>query len=345
MIRKIQNDEYLKRVGNMTLAEKEAYLMKVREWLTKQARMLLAKAAEPMAAFQNVQQLSMTWNDDVCRAWEDGVRLLTALVGKEDTWLPDMLYTKAGKRAIKRVGECLAKSPACAGPLTVKNENPAGTAADTVTKEESAEGTAMATQAVAIQPLPSGDKANQVPPRPKHIDQYVHLLPKKTQEHAAMVRGLLRDLDVARENARKLMDSGEHADKIAQWAKTATKLDEKVNAVYKELDAEWEKLVQEGKVVVDALGNASLAPDTSPSSEGSNQASDISHQTSKDDKKAKRLEYLKKWLRDTRTKNTPERQKLWKKNMKELLKLGGDITDSIRKAAEHYGVNIDEIKV
>ena len=321
----------------MTLAEKEAYLMKVGEWLTKQARMLLVKAADPMAAFQNVMQLSMTWNDDVCRAWEDGVRLLTALVGKEDTWLPDMLYTKAGKRAIKRVGECLAKSPTSAGPLTIKNERPAGLAADTVTKEESAEGTVKETQTVAIQPLSSGDKT--VPPRPKHIDQYVHLLPKKTQERAAMVRGLLRDMDVARENARKLMEAGEHADKIAQWAKTATKLDEKVNAIYKELDAEWEKLAASGMVTVDAFGNAHVIP----AAEATGTETKSTRHAKPD--KAKRLEYLKKWLRDTRTKNTPERQKLWKKNMKELLKLGGDITDSIRKAAEHYGVDLDKITV
>lgn len=58
---------------------------------------------------------------------------------------------------------------------------------------------------------------------------------------------------------------------------------------------------------------------------------------------AKRLEALKKNLRDTRTKATPERIKQWQDNLKVLLALGGKITDSIRKAAEHYGIDIDGI--
>lgn len=58
---------------------------------------------------------------------------------------------------------------------------------------------------------------------------------------------------------------------------------------------------------------------------------------------AKRREYLKKWLRDTRTNPSDERRKQWTKNCKELLALGGEITDSIRKAGEYYGVDMTNI--
>ena len=188
-----------------------------------------------------------------------------------------------------------------------------------------------------------------VPVRPKHIDQYVHLLPEKTQQKAATVQGLLRDLDKARENARLLMnDPKAKSDSIAQWAKTATALDAKVKAIYKELDAEWEKLVQSGRVVVDDLGNAHVVEiaqgDSHRVSQGDTQWTvPMSPQTSNDGETAKRIEYLKKWLRDTRTKASDERKKQWKENYKELLKLGGELTDSIRKAGEHYGVNLDDI--
>lgn len=57
----------------------------------------------------------------------------------------------------------------------------------------------------------------------------------------------------------------------------------------------------------------------------------------------KRREYLKKWLRDARTNPSDERRKQWTKNCKELLALGGEITDSIRKAGEYYGVDLTKI--
>ena len=181
-----------------------------------------------------------------------------------------------------------------------------------------------------------------IPVRPKHIDQYVHLLPQKTQEKAATVKGLLRDLDVAREKMRLLMDDPKaSADSRAQWAKTATKLDEKVKAIYRELDAEWEKLVESGRVVVDDFGNARVMEpavaqqETQPDGEAEAKAAD---------EKAKRIEYLKKWLRDSRTKPSDERRKQWEANCKELLSLGGEITDSIRKAGEVYGVDIVKLK-
>jgi hypothetical protein len=171
--------------------------------------------------------------------------------------------------------------------------------------------------------------------RPKHIDQYVHLLPKKTQEKAATVRGLLRDLDAARENARRLMDANEQGDKIAQWASAAQKIDKKVKGIYKELDAEWEKLVKEGRVVIDDLGNARVIPDTD--------ASDTVTSELTSGQKARRRE-LRKWLVDTRRGNGNTRNEYvekWKNNFKEYLTLEGDKAfkdEKILEAMKHYGI-------
>lgn len=422
MIVKISSNDYLKRFDNMAAEEKDGYLERVGEWLDRQAPMLLKRAVDEAAVFQNVIQVAAVWNDTECLAWTDGARLLTALNATADTWLPDMLYVKSAKRAIRQMVLVLS---------SMNNGNDTRGKA----KEEPAEGTGKATQAVA--PFPKGtadgggtvgdhdreEKVKPFPVRPKHIDQYVHLLPKKTQERAATVRGLLRELDIAREKARCLSDAGGHPDKVAMWAKAATKIDDKVRAIYNELDAEWARLVSNGTVTVDEFGNAHVvetppsagqqqeqphdeqpaeeapaveapaeevpaaeeeqpAEEQTPAAEeapaeeetpddGSQEpqpakgrpgrpamtdeekkaaaerraaakAEKIAARKAEED--AKRLEYLKKWLRDTRTAVSDERRRQWEENCGELLALGGEVTDSIRKAAEHYGAALPEQK-
>lgn len=393
MIQKIQNGEYLKRLDNMTAEEREEYLNRVGEWCKKDASILVSVSRNGMASFQNVLQLSAGWNDAECKAWTDGVKLLTALVAMKDTWLPDMLYVKAAKRATRKVVELLngVQGSSVQGSSVQgsrgEETNLNGIDVKSVVPLPVVESEFLYTEEKKRQIIKKFQAANigasngivgegnqngekkvmgeehspqPIPVRPKHIDQYVHLLPPKTQDKAAMVRGLLRDMDVARENARRLMDAGEQGDKVAQWAKTATKLDEKVKKIYLELDAEWEKLVTSGKVTVDDFGNAHVVePATEvagteqkegkeetegeeapkarkPGRPALTEEEKAARQAEKDEE---RREYLKKWLRDTRTKPSEERKKMWKKNCEELVKLGGKVTESIRKAGEFYGVN------
>ena len=237
-------------------------------------------------------------------------------------------------------------------------------------KEESAEGTSKATQAVAAA-SPAGEPAGTdaagngrrlnpavmnvptisdalkqggaIPPRPKHIDQYVHLLPEKTQEKSKQYGPLKREIEAARENMRLLMnDPHSSAADREKWAKLAARNDEKIAKINAELDREWEKVAATGRVVVDDLGMAHLLP-----AEGEAEPAVTQQETQPEAKKqaedAKRREYLKKWLRDTRTQPSDERRKQWTKNCKELLALGGEMTDSIRKAGEYYGVDLTKI--
>lgn len=457
MIQKITNGEYLKRFDNMSGAERQTLTERVGQWLRSGARLLARKAEEPMARLQNVMQVSSGWNDAECQAWTEGVRLLTAFVGTAETWLPEMIYTKSAKRTIRRMTSCLEAGVSGVrfqvsgdGPTEVIIEkNPAlfGSPNLTITeeqkqrivekytkkamekmaaKEEPAEGTSKATQAVAAASIPAtkpdyGCKAvklvpveecrsmpglnnhvySAIPPRPKHIDQYVHLLPEKTQEKAKQYGPLKREIEAARENMRLLMnDPHSSAADREKWAKLAARNDEKIAKINAELDREWEKVAATGRVVVDDLGMAHLLPDGEPSEgsrfkvQGSSDNTDpapspaptmggepaaedaakehgsstplpsrggagVGSDTSEpekrkpgrpkkqpemsDEEKAKRREYLKKWLRDTRTQPSDERRKQWTKNCKELLALGGEITDSIRKAGEYYGVDLTRI--
>jgi hypothetical protein len=390
MIRKITSGEYLRRYDNMTAVERTEYLERVGKWLCTGAKVIAGRVGEDFnARLQNILTISATWNDEQCGAFEEGARLLTTLVGRCDTWLPEMLYAKAAGRCVKlmvrelaavarenegernpergltpdsgRMQAGAAKEAAVAGAAGQqlapvkrgpgrprKNALPDADAAGTAAGLQAGQQQAAGTGAAAKPPLAekAGQQAGQqqaagtgVPVRPKHIDQYVHLLPKKTQERATEVRTLLRDLDVARENARKLMDAGEHGDKVAQWAKVATRIDERVQGIYRELDAEWEKLVQSGRVVVDIFGNASIVPtedteNTEPSSED----------------KAKRNS-VRKWLTDTRYGNHDEATKKehvrkWLERFKEYLALEGATAFEDKKliaAANHYGIDIDAL--
>jgi len=348
MIQKIQINEYLKRIDTMSVSEKQDYLERVGEWLGKKARLLAGKVNDPSAAFQNAIQMSVGWNDSECQAWTEGVRLMTALTGKENTWLPDMLYVKSGARGIKRIVKLLS---------AVAQEQGTSSQTKTPGTQKPAGGSSASNGRVAdihqnTQETLKHTAEKPKPVRPKHIDQYVHLLPKKTQERAASVRGLLRDLDKARENMSMLAEANAHPDKLATWAKTATSIDNRIKAIYRELDAEWDKLVENGKVEVDIFGNAHIndladeekkdrKPGRPPMTD-EQKAEKKAEQ--KAEKNAKRLEYLKKYLRDSRTKDTPERRKQWQKNFKELLKLGGEVTDAIKRAAEVYQIDLETIK-
>ena len=387
MIHKIKQGEYLKRYDNMTAAERSEYERRVGEWLHSSAQMLMARTKGFEAKVQNVMVASDGWNDRECEAWMEGVRLLSALMGTEITWLPDMLYTKAVGRAFRQMHGCLLvvdnrrkkmiensvtydeqgvvvtevpapkplpgltiteeqtrrivekyvwrvtkkkkdTDPTPAPPLdgrgvaaptnnnvdvTVRVHHPAGVqisvgGADGVMTPatsmpgpsfDEAQGTpiikrqAEPTHGVSKHDgnptgKPSGTVAAQqgggkvqgtvkaVPVRPKSIHQYVHLLPRGTQERAAQVGDLLRDLDVAREKARVLMEAGEQGPKVAQWARAAAKLDEKVKGIYRELDREWARLVEQGRVVVDDLGMAHVL-----SEEGKVKSEQLSEQREK----------------------------------------------------------------
>jgi hypothetical protein len=108
--------------------------------------------------------------------------------------------------------------------------------------------------------------------RPRHIDQYVHLLPEATQKRAAMYGELMREFDLSREKLRIVMEDPHASDMDReQWAKRVSKLDEQIGAIRKELDREWEKVAASGRVVVDELGMAHLVnptPDPSPKERG-----------------------------------------------------------------------------
>ena len=332
MIRKLQRTQCLKRHNNMTSEERAAYESRVGEWLQHRYGMLRRIAARPEARQQSAVKMSASWNDAECKGFEEGVLLVSALAWKMDKgWWPDGVYVKSAKRTIVWMAEQLSVATRSQQAKPLK-----GTPA---LKEHP-----QKTEAKGVKEPASLGKSGEVlvPARPKHIDQYIHLLPVKTQEKAQKVRGLLRELDAARENTRLLMnDATVSADGRAAWAKKATSLDNKLRAIYRELDSEWEKLVKTGKVKVDAFGNAFVNEELRMKNEESPELTS--------EQKVRRRA-LRKWLVDTRRgtegKAREKRIEQWREKWKEYLTLEPReqaLQDQkVLEAAKHFGIVLNE---
>lgn len=419
MIRKIAKTQYLKGWGTMTAQEREEYRKRVGEWLSSDGERLLTITDRPMAQMQNVMQMSVRWSREQCQAWYEGVRLLTALVDVAETWLPTVLYSKSAWRGVRKLVDELSgvqdlrygsqeagaakEEPAAntckgtqgTGRQTTPSGKPTeaqrevGTPVGTPTEAQREVGIPVETPTGAQREvgMPAGKqqgvtKGTGVPVRPKHIDQYLHLLPKGTQERGAMVRGLLRELDEAREKARLLMgDDHASANSRAAWAKKATKIDEQLAKIYKELDKEWEKLVQSGRVVVDELGQAHVVevayesreepsgeptgaqreagvPAGIPMDASAEQGAKRGRKSLTEEEKAakaaerekkrkqmqvRRAGLIRKWLIDTRNAKTEEQKEKWMQKYKEMVAIGGEqaVTKKVRAAAEYYGIEVN----
>ena len=355
MIRKIKTTEYLKGYGSMGDGERKDYLKRVGEWLAGDGKHLTEATDRPMAKAQNIMLLSSRWSKDDCEAFREGTLLLSALAGVADTWLPTQLYAKSAYRAVRQMVSLLSNPDA--RQATVPAPQGGGAASHYNHEPKRAAGAGaehpQALPAPAVAPVANPHQAHAavspgespIPVRPRHIDQYVHLLPQKTQERALQVKGLLRDLDEAREKARLLMEAGEHPDKIELWAGKATRLDNAVKGIYRELDSEWGKLVKQGGVGVDDLGNAYVRKKGGMvDGDGSSAAAGAAAQELTSEQKHRRRE-LRKFLVDTRRGNGDTREEhviKWKENFKEYLTLEPKekalADQKIIEAMKHYNI-------
>jgi len=374
MIKKILVRDYLKGYGDMTAEERKAFVGRVGEWLAQDGARLLAMTDRPLARSQSLMTVTTRWTAEDTKAVTDGIMLMSALVGVADTWLPTQIYMKSAYRAIRQVVSVLSEVSVDNPKVFVIEKNPALLKAPVITEEqkqrivekytrkamakmeakEAADTSAGKPQGTVTQqelkPQTSNLKpqaSGAVPARPKHIDQYVHLLPKATQERAAEYGELMRQLGEARDNMQLLMDDDHASAKSReQWAKQATKLDKKIRAIRDELDREWDKVAESGRVRVDALGNAFLTPDGESSGTAADGVEQEPAELTSEQKKRRRE--LRKWLIDLRRgkegKDRERRIEQWRVNWQEYLTLEPKekalVDEKILEAAKHFGIDI-----
>ena len=264
--------------------------------------------------------------------------------------------------------QLLAKSAAGAGagkPQALPNPVGAGAVSSPSAKQQGTKAALMIdeTKYMPMQRVKEEVQCAVVPARPKHIDQYVHLLPKATQERAAEYGDLMRQLGEARDNMQLLMDDDHASAKSReQWAKQATKLDKKIRALKEELDREWEKVAESGRVVIDDLGMAHLVPTSqcdaalnSDGAGGNGTAADgeggEQEPVELTSEQKKRRRELRKWLIDLRRgkegKDREKRIEQWRVNWQEYLTLEPKEKaledEKILEAAKHFGIDLTQI--
>lgn len=385
MIKRITVGEWLKRYDNMTEDERLKLAERVGEWLERQAPILTPKTEEPLARVQDVMQMSGAWSTEEQEAFMEGVKLMTSFARATDTWLPEAIYKKSVKRSVLHIIDVLTafRPKLTVVPASVAPQKPvpsdAAQSSPEATPKRRGRGRPPKEKSAKVENPSPSDKIlsqdaknvaqntkllttdlNTIVPRPKHIDQYIHLLPEDTQKRAAQYGALMNDLGTARTNMRLLLDDPQStAVERERWAKAAVKIDNRIAALRKKLDDEWGRVVATGHVVLDDLGMAHLVdPQTGkvadpkpkvtiPTDDKKGTKPKRSHhkkteseKAMTDEEKKKRISYLQKWLRDPRPEATAERKKQWGLNIKELIALGGRVTKSIIKAGEHYGVKM-----
>lgn len=369
MVSKISNGEYLKRFDNMTAAERSEYLGRVGNWLSVDGQCLMKNAEVFEAQLQNVLQMSACWNDQECRAFEDGVVLLSAQVAVADTKLPDILYSISAKRSIRNIFRVLRETEAGNADEVGKRKDGEKEAANVKDSVRNDNVRMQAGEAKEALFGVSSRMPNVAPPRPRHFDQYAHLLPQKTQERIAKYGPLMRELDEAREKLRLLIgDVTATAAQREAWAKRISAIDKEIGSIRREADREWDKLVKEGRVMLDDLGNARVVEDQSNQSapgnpteltseqkaatkreEGEADFDSPEWQEAQSKMKARRRE-LRKWLVDTRRGNGNTREehvRKWTENFREYLALEGDKAfedERIKEAIGHYGIDVEKLK-
>ena len=379
MIKKVKKEEYLKGYGTMSDKERREYQSRVGEWLSNDGRRLLDMTERPMAKSQNIMLLSARWKEPEVRAFAEGARLMSALIGVADTWLPTQLYAKSAYRAVRQMVEVMGQVPGGGNTIAMKQTKKAGGLL-VITEEQKRrivekytkkvlerQGEAPAakpqdTVTTATTPIPHGEEqGGGFLARPRHIDQYVHLLPEATQKRAAGYGELMREFDAARENLRILMDDVHASDRDReQWAKKVSSLDKQIGDIRRELDREWEKVAASGKVVMDDLGMAHVVSkelrvkseefaDTAQVGGATGAAQDAPATDNKADDQ-RRAALLRKWLIDTRygNKDAEKRakyQEKWREKYREMVRIGGieAVTEKVREAAKHYEIDIDAL--
>lgn len=371
----IPESEYLPLFDAMTMEEKRSWLSQVLSWLSGDIKNLTSPAADSRREmFLSLEAAARAWSESEVRAVNHGITLVTALEKARQWPLPE-IYEKEARVVIRQLWSLLdgihkQYSHVSSSPDSPNRVIYVGTGAEDTSGVHGTAGDVCDRHAASyLSSLEEGNgderSAHLWSQRPKHLDQYIHLLPAETQKKAGTIRQLFLTLGEARENARLLSeDPHAHADDIARWAKMATKTDDKIRAIFDEVDAEWDKLVKSGRVVADDLGIVHVLDGSIPSADvssegdggsagndaasnpvegGESPAGNDSDGDSED--VAEKISALRKWLIDTRKPNTARHDKSWRSKFLELRALGGDaaVTERVISAAQFYGIDLREL--
>lgn len=183
--------------------------------------------------------------------------------------------------------------------------------------------------------------------RPQHVSEYVHLLPKDIQEEAKNLKQMHMELSMYRGEAEELSKQpGVAKEQVAEKAKAAVEMEQKIRTLYATMDAHYKKV--KGQPLT-AEEEELLAPAEDPQMfkrAGEYTKAEIDAMPEgrmKDECLAARQEADKKYLRRGSKNFTDEYKQQLALRVKELQDWDIDITDKIKETLNAAGVVIEGV--
>ena len=183
--------------------------------------------------------------------------------------------------------------------------------------------------------------------RPQHVSEYVHLLPKDIQEEAKNLKQMHMELSMYRGEAEELSKQpGVAKEQVAEKAKAAVEMEQKIRTLYATMDAHYKKV--KGQPLT-AEEEELLAPAEEPQMfkrAGEYTKAEIDAMPEgrmKDECLAARQEADKKYLRRGSKNITDEYKQQLELRVKELQDWDIEITDKIKETLNAAGVVIEGV--
>lgn len=183
--------------------------------------------------------------------------------------------------------------------------------------------------------------------RPQHVSEYVHLLPKDIQEEAKNLKQMHMELSMYRGEAEELSKQpGVAKEQVAEKAKAAVEMEQKIRTLYATIDASYKKAKNQPLTPEE---EELLAPAEDPQMfkrAGEYTKAEIDAMPEgrkKDECLAARQEADKKYLRRGSKNITDEYKQQLALRVKELQDWDIEITDKIKETLNAAGVVIEGV--
>lgn len=183
--------------------------------------------------------------------------------------------------------------------------------------------------------------------RPQHVSEYVHLLPKDVQEEAKNLKQMHMELSMYRGEAEELSKQpGVAKEQVAEKAKAAVEMEQKIRTLYATIDASYKKAKNQPLTPEE---EELLAPAEDPQMfkrAGEYTKAEIDSMPEgrkKDECLAARQEADKKYLRRGSKNITDEYKQQLALRVKELQDWDIEITDKIKETLNAAGVVIEGV--
>lgn len=183
--------------------------------------------------------------------------------------------------------------------------------------------------------------------RPQHVSEYVHLLPKPLQDEAKNLKQMHMELSMYRGEAEELSKQpGVAKEQVAEKAKAAVEMEQKIRTLYATIDAAYKKAKNQplSPEEEELLAPAEELQMFKRAGEYTKAEIDAMPEGSmKDECMAARQEADKKYLRRGSKNITDEYKQQLVLRVQELLDWGLEITDKIKETLNAAGVVIEGV--